>query len=246
MKKSHSFIALGAGLAIALSGGFLLASWRAAEAANRKVEFVRPDYRSAPSEPLTDLTRYGSLGNRKKLESLRDNVGSCHDALAAAGVSFTLAPPEHDGVCGYTEAVIVKAGLSRWEAPEQMAMTCDLAVRMHLWERHIVIPAAEKFLGSPVKEIKAFGTFQCRHVAGQDKLSEHAFAKAADIAGFVLEDGREISVLGDFRDKGAKGDFLREVHDRACGLFDVTLGPDYNADHANHFHVDVGGQSACR
>jgi hypothetical protein len=26
----------------------------------------------------------------------------------------------------------------------------------------------------------------------------------------------------------------------------VTLGPDYNEDHANHFHLDVGGQHACR
>jgi hypothetical protein len=53
-------------------------------------------------------------------------------------------------------------------------------------------------------------------------------------------------VLRDFRSKGAKGVFLREIRGRACDLFDVTLGPDYNADHANHFHLDVGGQRACR
>ena len=68
-----------------------------------------------------------------------------------------------------------------------------------------MIPAAEKYLGSPVKEIKAFGTFQCRNVADTDKLSEHAYAKAADIASFVLADGREISVLDDFYGKDAKG-----------------------------------------
>ena len=246
MKKSHSLIALGAGLMIALSGGVMLANWRSAEAANGSVRFARPDYSAARAGAIIDLSRYGALGDSRKLAAMARDVGYCHDALAAAGVTFTQAAAEHDGACGYDEAVVVEASLSRWQAPEQMAMTCDLAARMHLWERHIVIPAAEKFLGSPVKEIKAFGTFQCRRVAGYDKLSEHAFAKAADISGFVLEDGREITVLGDFRDKGAKGDFLREIHDRACGLFDVTLGPDYNADHANHFHVDVGGQSACR
>lgn len=248
MKKSHSLIALGAGVMIALSGGVMLANWRIAEAAGGQVRFARPNYDVArpAGSAVIDLQKYGALGDVKRLAGLSKNLESCHDALAAAGVNFTIAPAEHDGACGYDEAVVVDASLSDWKAPDQMPMTCDLAAKMHLWERHIVIPAAEKYLGSPVKEIKAFGSFQCRRVAGHDRLSEHAFAKAADIAGFVLEDGREISVLKDFRNKGAKGDFLREVHDRACGLFDVTLGPDYNADHANHLHLDVGGQYACR
>lgn len=248
MKKSHSLIALGAGVMIALSGGVMLANWRIAEAAGGQVRFARPNYDVArpAGSAVIDLQKYSALGDVKRLAGLSKNLESCHDALAAAGVNFTIAPAEHDGACGYDEAVVVDASLSDWKAPDQMPMTCDLAAKMHLWERHIVIPAAEKYLGSPVKEIKAFGSFQCRRVAGHDRLSEHAFAKAADIAGFVLEDGREISVLKDFRNKGAKGDFLREVHDRACGLFDVTLGPDYNADHANHLHLDVGGQYACR
>lgn len=246
MKTSHSFIALGAGLMIALSGGVMLAQWRSAEASAGRAHFARPDYSAPRPGAVIDLSRYGSMADAQKLSAMAHDVQNCHDALAAAGVTFTQVPAEHDGSCGYDEAIVVNASLSTWEAPEPMAMTCDLAAKMHMWERHIVIPAAEKYLGSPVKEIKAFGTFQCRRVAGHDKLSEHAFAKAADISGFVLEDGREITVLKDFRDKGDKGDFLREIHDRACGLFDVTLGPDYNADHANHFHLDVGGQHACR
>lgn len=246
MKKSHSFIALGAGVMIALTAGLLLANYRMAEAANGTVHFARPSYDAARAGAVVDLQKYGALGDVKRLASLSKNLESCHDALAAAGVSFSIEPEQHEGACGYKEAVVVDASMSQWKAPDKMAMTCDLAAKMHLWERHIVIPAAEKILGSPVKEIKAFGTFQCRRVAGHARLSEHAFAKAVDVAGFVLEDGREISVLKDFRDKGAKGDFLREVHDRACGLFDVTLGPNYNADHANHFHLDVGGQYSCR
>lgn len=246
MKKSHSLIALGAGLMIALAGGVMLANWRQAEASNGVTHFARPDYGAARAGAVIDLSRYGSLADAQKLATMSNDVQFCHDALAAAGVKFTQVAAEHDGACGYDEAVVVQASLSQWKAPEQMPMTCDLAAKMHLWERHIVIPAAEKFLGSPVKEIKAFGSFQCRRVAGHDRLSEHAFAKAADVSGFVLEDGREINVLKDFRDKGARGEFLREIHDRACGLFDVTLGPDYNADHANHFHLDVGGQHACR
>jgi hypothetical protein len=246
MKKSHSFIALGAGVMIALTVGVLLANWRMAEAANGAVRFARPTYDAARAGAVVDLQKYSALGDVKRLAGLSKNLEACHDALAAAGVDFSIEPEQHEGACGYKEAVVVGASMSEWKAPDKMAMTCDLAAKVHLWERHIVIPAAEKILGSPVKEIKAFGTFQCRRVAGHARLSEHAFAKAIDVAGFVLEDGREISVLKDFRDKGAKGDFLREVHDRACGLFDVTLGPNYNADHANHFHLDVGGQYSCR
>jgi hypothetical protein len=33
--------------------------------------------------------------------------------------------------------------------------------------------------------------------------------------------------------------FLHEAHDAACQIFGTTLGPEANADHRNHFHVDM-------
>jgi hypothetical protein len=33
--------------------------------------------------------------------------------------------------------------------------------------------------------------------------------------------------------------FLHEAHDAACRIFGTTLGPEANADHRNHFHVDM-------
>jgi len=56
----------------------------------------------------------------------------------------------------------------------------------------------------------------------------------------VLADGREVSVLGDWNGKGPRGRFLRVIHDAACRRFATVLGPDYNALHANHFHLDMG------
>lgn len=252
MKKAHSLIAASAGLVLALAGGLTVANLRTAEATNREARFARPMQEAIVEKvaPGTDLTRFGVMGDEKALSLLSNDLKACTTALKAAGVSFTMVPAKQEGACGYQDALEVKASLADLTpnrgAPEELPMTCDLAARMHIWERHVVIPAAEKYLGSPVKEIKAFGTFQCRTVAGIDKLSEHAFAKAADVGGFILADGREISVLDDYYDTGAKGDFLREVRTRACDLFDVTLGPDYNEAHANHFHLDVGGNSACR
>jgi hypothetical protein len=251
MKKAHSLIAAAAGLFVALGCGVIGADWRTAEATSAGKHFVRPVRELAAKIPAaTDLTRYGVLGDESALRLMQNSAPACQAALKAAGVTFTTVPAVHDGACGYTDALEVKASLAAFVpnagAPEHLPMTCDLAARLHLWERHVVIPAAEKFLGSPVKDVKLFGTFQCRNVAGMERLSEHSFAKAADVAAFVLADGREISVLKDYYSKGPKGEFLREVRERACDIFDVTLGPDYNEDHANHLHLDVGGDHACR
>ena len=243
--RVHTLIAIGAGLMVAATAAYVISS-RVAEASDSS-GFARPNYELARAGAIPDLTRYGSLGDTVRLEQLRTDEQACHDALAAADVKFTELPPIHaSGGCGFDEAVVVKTSIAKWKAPEVLPMACDLAAKLHLWERHVVIPAAEKYLGSPVVEIEAFGSFQCRRVSGADRLSEHAFAKAADIAAFRLADGRRISVLDHYRSKGPRGDFLREIHERACSLFDVTLGPDYNAEHKNHFHLDVGGERACR
>ncbi|MFN0217575.1 MAG: extensin family protein [Hyphomicrobium sp.] len=37
----------------------------------------------------------------------------------------------------------------------------------------------------------------------------------------------------------AKGDFLHKAHAAACRIFGTTLGPEANAAHRNHFHVDM-------
>ena len=38
---------------------------------------------------------------------------------------------------------------------------------------------------------------------------------------------------------GARTDFLRAAHDAACRVFGTVLGPEANAAHRNHFHVDM-------
>jgi len=38
---------------------------------------------------------------------------------------------------------------------------------------------------------------------------------------------------------GPQAQFLHEIHAAACRLFGTTLGPEANADHRNHFHVDM-------
>lgn len=41
-------------------------------------------------------------------------------------------------------------------------------------------------------------------------------------------------------------DFLRAVHASACRIFGTTLGPEANADHRNHLHIDMAERKATK
>ena len=91
------------------------------------------------------------------------------------------------------------------------------------------------------------GSYNCRNVAGSERRSAHATASAIDVSGFVLADGRRITVLGDWRGgTPAERQFLQVVHASACKRFGTVLGPNYNSAHQNHFHVELSGGSFCR
>ncbi len=126
-------------------------------------------------------------------------------------------------------------------------MTCQLADRFTAWARYGVQPAARLILGSPIARIETYGTYNCRQIAGSDKLSEHARGNAVDVAAFVLADGRRISIKGDWHGSGDAARFLRVVHDSACKRFMTVLSPDYNAAHVDHLHFDMGASRGfCR
>lgn len=78
------------------------------------------------------------------------------------------------------------------------------------------------------------------------RRSQHATANAIDIASFRLADGREISVARHWGGDDPAGRFLAAAHEAACGRFASVLGPDYNAAHADHFHLEMGGFGLCR
>ncbi|MGF1954234.1 extensin family protein, partial [Lactococcus lactis] len=88
--------------------------------------------------------------------------------------------------------------------------------------------------------VESFGTYACRATIGTatTRLSGHAIANAVDIGGFILADGRRVTVLADWNGPDpAVREFLRVVHASACKRFGTVLSPDYNAAHRNHFHL---------
>ncbi len=199
--------------------------------------------RHNPLAPI-DLTEEPGFGTWHKLTRAKKHSEVCFNALDDAGVLYTpLENSPKSDKCGLYNALSLGQSYTPFSAP--LRMTCAQTAALYTWERHIVAPAATKFLGSPVERIETYGSFSCRNVAGTGRASEHAGANAIDVSGFRLKDGRLIDVKKHWRAGGKEAKFLRKVHKGGCKLFSVTLGPDYNAAHADHFHMDMGSSRAC-
>ena len=203
-----------------------------------------------------DLSQPIGLFTGRKLADLAGEGPRCQALLTRAGVRHTALPPRSEGAqCGHDDAVRFDVGGSRAIAyrPDGLGTSCAVAAALALWEWHVVQPAARRHFGRGVTAIDHFGSYNCRRLYGRDEgaWSEHARANAVDIAGFVLDDGTRISLIGDWRDEGERGRFLHEVRDGACDLFATVLSPDYNEAHRDHLHFDQAqrgalGWRACR
>ena len=170
---------------------------------------------------------------------------NCAAALKLVGHFTAFLPAKGLGTnCEVTDAIATTIFSSARIKSEDMR--CAIAARLYAWDRHVLQSAARKHLGTGVKEILHFGSYNCRPMRGSNRMSEHATANAFDISGFKLVDGREISLKRDWHGAADKQRFLRSVRDGLCDWFNVTLSPDYNADHADHFHVDMGLWRSCR
>lgn len=200
--------------------------------------------RHNPFAPI-DLTARPGIATTAQLSRLKGNREACFTALDTAGVQYTpLEDTPHGKKCGLFDALTLNRTLTPYSATLQM--TCAETAAVYMWERHVVRPAAVEIFGSPVARIETYGSFSCRNIAGTRRLSQHAFGNAIDVSGFRLEDGRVIDVKAHWGKRGKEGRFLKRVHGGACELFSVTLGPEYNAAHADHFHMDMGPGGICR
>ncbi|MDF2970970.1 MAG: extensin [Microvirga sp.] len=185
---------------------------------------------------------------RWKLSRLERSGEQCLAVLDGSPVLHKPVPDRvsQDG-CGLSNAVEVSrssVGLSG-----NFTATCPLTVAWALFEQHVLLPAAREHLGQEVVRVTHFGTYACRNINHRTggRRSEHATANAIDLAGFVLANGQQITVKGNWAEGDARQRaFLRSLRDGACRFFDVVLSPDYNEAHHDHFHFDMGSYRACR
>lgn len=158
------------------------------------------------------------------------------------------------GTCGMDHAFRITAfSEGTVEVAPRATLACPMTSAVDQWLTRDVQSAAMAWFGQPVVKVKQMSSYSCRRMNGAatGKTSEHAYGNGLDIGGFVLADGREISVRKDWKggDANARG-FLRTVQADACERFTVVLAPGSNIYHYDHIHIDLmrraSGSTTCK
>ncbi len=176
---------------------------------------------------------------------LKTALDECNDRLARSHVIYDRADPIREGACGAPAPIQLKGFKSDREPDLDFSpapiVTCKLAEALYRWFRNVVEPAAKEKLHATIVRVISLAAYQCRtrYDDPTQRISQHAFANAIDIGEFVTAKGEHISVLDQWGTEGERSAFLHEVHDGACEIFGTTLGPEANAAHRNHFHLDM-------
>ncbi|MBO0343726.1 extensin family protein [Roseibium sp. CAU 1637] len=189
---------------------------------------------STPSRPLNPSLK-------RRLDPGEYSAESCE----IDGVDLKVLPPiSGKGACGVPSAVSLRSvgTSSEMDLSGHPAITCEFAGSFARFVRKGVQPAARLYLKTHVAELETGPGYVCRRRNNRPtgKISEHALGKAIDVMGFKLEDGGAVSVEQDWAQDTPKGRFLKAVHTAACSEFTTVLGPDADANHRNHFHLDIG------
>ncbi|WP_095067044.1 extensin family protein [Pseudomonas sp. Irchel 3A18] len=182
-----------------------------------------------------------------KLARLKDDPALCDLALGSSSLRYSRqADSDPSARCPLQNTLRIQGGDIALSS--SFLASCPLAVAYALFDIHTLQPAAQTVFGQRVARIDHLGSFACRNIYNRanSRLSQHATANALDIASFRLADGQRINLLKDWSDEGDKGRFLRLVRDGACKNFSTVLGPEYNAAHRDHFHLDMGLWQVCR
>jgi hypothetical protein len=193
---------------------------------------------------VPDLTAEPNILTPFKMKLLDADVQNCRIAFARVGKPVTIEPARSEGSECVKQDTIKLTNLSVAKLRTEETR-CAIAARLYMWEHNVVQPAAQKYFSEPVAEILHFGSYSCRNMRGSSSISEHATANAFDVSGFRLKSGRLISIKQQWQGSSPDARFLRDLRRGACDYFNLVLSPDYNADHADHFHVDMGWWRGC-
>lgn len=199
----------------------------------------------APARPAVPV------GSAPQSYAQRAEDASCLADLGASGARFDPLPDTYAAPGCNKLGTVQLMALAGDRAPLSISnmgpVRCGVAKAFGDWARFGVDRAARQILGSPVARIETMGSYACRNVAGSERRSAHARAEAIDVSAFVLADGRRIVLRRDWDDgDAATREFLRVVHKSACKRFGTVLGPEYNAAHEDHFHLEGTGAKFCR
>lgn len=181
----------------------------------------------------------------------RPEVRACMSELGSRKAAFSPVPDKYYGAGCSTLGTVRIASLMSDDAKLALSnlgpVTCPLAETFAGWARFGADRAAQQILGSQIVRIETMGSYNCRNVAGSSRRSAHATASAIDVSGFVLADGRRITVSGNWHDQSPQvRKFFATIHASACKRFGTVLGPAYNDAHRDHLHFELSGKPYCK
>ena len=167
-------------------------------------------------------------------------------ALISGLVAAKPLPPIADGQCQAQSplsvtAILVNGRMLPLSSPA--TFDCQMATDFPGW-----VADVDNYVWSTenahIKSVTVGESYVCRPrntPDGSADLSEHGRADALDFVGFRLEDGRSLDVATGYASPDEKlSRLMHFAHDAACTRFTTVLGPDANALHHDHFHLDLG------
>ena len=166
-------------------------------------------------------------------------------AVISGAVVAKMLPPIAEGVCmaqSPLEVTALNLNGKTVELTSPIQTNCEMATALVDWAQD-VDAYAKAALDSALAALQTGTSYMCRaRVGGAEQFtSEHGFANALDVVGFTLADGRSIAVKDDWLPATTpEAKLLRQSHGAACGKFTTVLGPEANADHEDHLHLDLG------
>jgi hypothetical protein len=288
-------------------------------AESHKVSFVsQPEPGTLPIPPAAEI-KPGAPPDAWSETQVIAALRECLRLLTPIAAEVEVSEPLKQDQCGAPAPVLVRrigSGANKVEISPPAVVNCPMVVGLHTWVEKTLQPAAQEAFGSRIARLRGVSGYACRNRVGShshaDRLSEHAFANAIDISGFITTDGRTIDVAASWgptareeaqrlaaartkenalvadktpdagrqRDhkisalaasdrprptsiqtvelqgrairasdinaprredaaKSAEAQFLRRLHRSACDVFGTVLGPEANAAHRDHFHLDL-------
>ncbi|MGB8604070.1 extensin family protein [Bradyrhizobium sp.] len=220
----------------------------------------QPGYGAVPGGPVS-LTAPGVASQEDEIDLLLERTPGLPEPAARAPLMGTQTYPPRDrysapyserpdAASGRPQAVLPRLGPAQGNSVAAFGpvavkpaatLACPIVSALDRWLADSVQPAAMRWFGARVVEIRQISAYSCRGMNGNSRahISEHAFGNALDIAGFTLADGRQVSVKDGWRGMPEEQGFLHDIQAAACQQFNTVLAPGSNAYHYDHIHVDL-------
>lgn len=177
----------------------------------------------------------------------------CEAALREYAASFEVADPiKGEGQCGWPRPLRLTSLSRDVKIRGSVQLRCEVALALARWAKEVVVPSATLHMGQKPVAVEISTSYQCRrrNNSSTGKISEHGFANGVDLMAVLFEDGKRVAVAD--RRGSSEGDraFQAAIRGGACAYFTTVLGPVADANHSNHFHLDLavrrGGYRLCQ